>query len=78
MIDWNLASIKPAVNTDDKFDEEHKTSKKVIVRVADVTGKVSGYSFARYYHQSEYWNIENFRGGDFKVTHWSGLNEPLI
>jgi hypothetical protein len=78
MIDWNSILTKPAVNTDDKFDAEHKISKKVVVRVADVTGKVSGYSFARYHYEYDHWNIENFKGGDFKVTHWSGLNEPLI
>ena len=74
-IDWNTSNVKPAVNMADKFDAEQKVSQKVVVIVTDKDGMFCGYSFARYYHQSNHWVIEGYLG-TFTVTHWSSLNEP--
>jgi hypothetical protein len=75
MIEWNIVLTKPAVNTADKFDAEHGISEKVLVRIIDNNGKFWGYSFGRFYYNSEHWVIEGYLG-DFIVTHWSSLNEP--
>jgi hypothetical protein len=75
MIEWNMVLVKPQVNTKDKFDVEQRISQRVVVRVIDRDGRLCGYSFARYFHNSEHWVIEGYLG-DFKVTHWSSLNEP--
>jgi hypothetical protein len=77
MIDWNPANIKPAVDTTDTFRNFHKQSARVLVRVFDSDGRFHGCAFATYHYGSEHWVIEGFLG-DFIVTHWSSLNEPLI
>jgi hypothetical protein len=70
-----MALTKPAVNIADSFDKTLCISEKVLVRVIDREKKFCGYSFARYFHNSELWTIEGYLG-DFVVTHWSSLNEP--
>jgi hypothetical protein len=75
MIEWNMVLTKPAINTEDKHDNENGVSIRVVVRVIDDMG-FCGFAFARYFHQSEHWIIEGYHGNCYKVTHWTSLNQP--
>jgi hypothetical protein len=75
MIEWNPVTVKPVLNPNDEWDKEHGFSDKVLVRVLDSCGRLSGYSLAKYRHTNDHWIIEGYLG-NFKVSHWSSLNEP--
>jgi hypothetical protein len=74
MIAW-MSLSKPEVNIKDKFDAENEISSRVLVRVIDVNGNFCGYSFGKFFHSSQHWSIEGYRGG-FDVSHWSEINDP--
>jgi hypothetical protein len=80
MIDWNTSNVPPAVDTKDNFNNFHKRSARVLVRVNNKDREFSGCAFAIYHHNGKYWVVEGFMIedflGDFEVTHWTSLNEP--
>lgn len=75
MINWNTSNVKPQVNTDDKHDMTVQCSARVLVRVTSPYDTFWGCAFAKYFYLSEDWVVEGYHG-EYKVTHWSSLNEP--
>jgi hypothetical protein len=82
MITWNkITESVPAVNEDDKFDKDHKISKKCLVKVIHIDGLPvfagPAFSFGRYYYDREDWVIEGYLG-NFTAFYWSELNDPKV
>lgn len=76
-IKWqNAETDKPPIDIHDEFNFANKYSVRALVRVIDRRGDLQAYSFGVYYKKSDHWNIEGYRG-DFKVTHFAEINEPL-
>lgn len=78
MISWtNAKTEKPSINKKDKFDEEHKISKRVLVWFIPKNGKdkTPMVAFGRFYRELEDWVVEGFRG-DVIVEHFSEINDP--
>jgi hypothetical protein len=74
-MNWTIANKIPRINKRDKFDAEHKISKRVVVRVIDSNRNFCGYSFGRYFEESGHWVIEGYMGG-FTASHWIEISEP--
>lgn len=76
MIHWmNAAKEKPSINRDDKFDKEHKISKRVLVYYKGALTNGYNVGFARFYRELEDWVIEGFRG-HATVQYYSEINDP--
>ena len=75
MIDWNTSNVKPVVNFADVHDSSAQCSARVLVRVTSPNDVFWGCAFARYFHMSNDWVVEGYHG-EYKVTHWTSLNEP--
>ena len=75
MIQWNPVIVNPVLNPNDEWDKEHGFSDRSVVRVTYGDGEFVGYSIGKYNYTNDRWYIEGYYA-DFKVSHWSSLNEP--
>jgi hypothetical protein len=68
--------VVPAINMQDEFDKANHTSSSVLVCITDADDNLLGYSFAKYNHFIDEWQIENCKGSSFKVKAFAKLEPP--
>lgn len=78
-IKWiNAQTSLPPINNEDKFDVKQGYSKKCVVWLQHSRGETD-CRFARFRHHDEYpsWSVEGITGGNYIVTHYANINEPI-